>query len=163
MSSYPPQINEAKDDSSSVTLPACPPWHAAYPAPRKTTGSISRLEILRWFNAGKKVGKDFVLVDLRRTDFEGGTIRGSLNIPAQSLYPTIPTLYSLLSQARVPKMVWYCGRGTRAAGWFAGYIEEQKDGVMESLVLEGGIKGWAAAGDEYTRLMDEYDASKWKE
>jgi arsenical-resistance protein 2 len=34
---------------------------------------------------------------------------------------------------------------------------------MESLVLEGGIKGWAAAGDDYTRLMDEYDESKWKD
>lgn len=55
------------------------------------------------------------------------------------------------------------GRGTRAAGWFAGYLEEQKDGEMESLVLEGGIKGWAAAGDDYTRLMDEYDELKWTE
>lgn len=30
-----------------------------------------------------------------------------------------------------------------------------------SLVLEGGIKGWAAAGKNYTRLMDEYDELKW--
>lgn len=34
---------------------------------------------------------------------------------------------------------------------------------MESLVLEGGIKGWVAAGDDYTRLMDGYEESKWNE
>lgn len=33
-------------------------------------GSISRLELLRWYREGKRIGKDFVLIDLRRTDFE---------------------------------------------------------------------------------------------
>jgi arsenical-resistance protein 2 len=33
---------------------------------------------------------------------------------------------------------------------------------MESLVLEGGVTGWATAGDEYVKWMDEYDASVWK-
>ncbi|KAJ5374676.1 hypothetical protein N7517_006682, partial [Penicillium concentricum] len=129
-------------------------------------GSISRLELLRWFQEGKRIGKDFVLVDLRRTDFEGGTIRGSLNLPAQSLQPTIPTLYSVLSQGRITNVVWYCGssrgRGVRAANWFAEYLEEQKDIKMKSLVLEGGIKGWKTAGKDYTQLMDEYDGLKWE-
>lgn len=49
----------------------------------------------------------------------------------------------------------------RAANWFAEYPEEQKNTKIRSLVLEGGIKGWAAAGKDYTRLMDEYDELKW--
>jgi arsenical-resistance protein 2 len=53
------------------------------------------------------------------------------------------------------------GRGTRAAGWFADYLEERQDGELTSLVLEGGIKGWATGGAEYTALMDEYDAAVW--
>lgn len=32
--------------------------------------SITREEVLRWFQEGKKPGKDFVLVDLRRVDYE---------------------------------------------------------------------------------------------
>ena len=82
--------------------------------------------------------RDFVLVDLRRVDHEvrrnpppcvlpplalagrccchfavdiyqqGGTIRGSINLPAQSLYPTLPTLYSVLKAASVRKVIWYC-------------------------------------------------------
>ena len=52
-------------------------------------------------------------------------------------------------------------RGVRAANWFAEYLEEQKNTKIKSLVLEGGIKGWATAGKDYTRLMDEYDELKW--
>ncbi|KAJ6167921.1 hypothetical protein N7497_000764 [Penicillium chrysogenum] len=127
--------------------------------------SISREELVQWIRDGKQAGKDFILVDLRRTDYEGGTIQGSLNLPAQSLYPTIPTLYSLVSNSSVKYVIWYCGssagRGTRAAGWFADYLEDQQDTEVKSLVLSGGIKGWAAAGPEYTSLMTEYDASVW--
>ncbi|GLA28332.1 hypothetical protein AnigIFM63326_005904 [Aspergillus niger] len=79
----------------------------------------------------------------------------------------IPTIYSLLSQSPVKEVVWYCGsskgRGVRAASWFADYIELQGETRLRSLVLEGGIKGWATAGKEYTDLMDEYDASAWAE
>jgi arsenical-resistance protein 2 len=72
--------------------------------------------------------RDFVLVDLRRNDYEvmltfiriimhkadflkqGGTIRDAINLPAQSLYPTIPTLYSLFRAAGRNKIIWYCCR-----------------------------------------------------
>ncbi|KAE8136344.1 Rhodanese-like domain-containing protein [Aspergillus pseudotamarii] len=141
------------------------PWHAAYPAPRGAAATLPRQEFLQWFKEGKQPGKDFVLVDLRRTDYEGGTIRGSLNLPAQSLYPAIPTLYKLLAASKVKSVIWYCGssrgRGTRAGGWFADYLQDQGETNLKSLVLEGGIKGWVAAGPEYTELMDEYDASFW--
>ncbi|OJI88458.1 hypothetical protein ASPTUDRAFT_50383 [Aspergillus tubingensis CBS 134.48] len=141
------------------------PWHAAYPAPRSTAIGIHPEEVLGWLRSGRQPGRDFLLIDLRRTDFEGGTIRGSINLPAQTLYPAIPTLYSLLSQSHATEVIWYCGsskgRGVRAASWFADYIEQQQDTRMRSLVLEGGIKGWVAAGKEYTDFMDEYDASAW--
>ncbi|KAL1967000.1 hypothetical protein VTN77DRAFT_3524 [Rasamsonia byssochlamydoides] len=162
------KINSDKNETAQVAAPGeVPvPWHAAYPAPRNVAPLLSREELLRWFRDGsKRVGRDFVLVDLRRNDFEGGTIRGSLNLPAQSLYPTIPILYSILSETKVQAVVWYCGssrgRGPRAAGWFADYLEEQGNTSLKSLVLEGGIKGWATAGEEYTELMDEYNAAVW--
>jgi arsenical-resistance protein 2 len=34
---------------------------------------------------------------------------------------------------------------------------------MESLTLEGGMKGWAKSGEEYTRAIDGYDAEYWKQ
>jgi hypothetical protein len=54
------------------------------------------------------------------------------------------------------------GRGNRAAGWFADYIKDQSDSIMQSYTLEEGIKGWAAAGEEYVDMIDGYDATLWK-
>jgi arsenical-resistance protein 2 len=47
------------------------PWFAAYPTARnQSPASISRTELLKLFKDGKEAGKDFALVDLRRTDFD---------------------------------------------------------------------------------------------
>ena len=54
------------------------------------------------------------------------------------------------------------GRGIRAAGWFADFLALQRAVRMQSLVLEGGIKGWVAAGPVYTAWIDEYDARVWQ-
>jgi arsenical-resistance protein 2 len=32
---------------------------------------------------------------------------------------------------------------------------------MQSVVLEGGIKGWVAAGPEHVGFMDGFDAGAW--
>lgn len=114
---------------------------------------------------------------------QGGTIRGSINLPAQSLWPTIPALYEMFKAANLRRVIWYCGRsppalyfpqffkltlagssrgrGNRAASWFADYIAEKGDGGMNSLVLLGGIKGWVTAGGEYIQWVDEYDEAVW--
>ncbi|EON68279.1 hypothetical protein W97_07537 [Coniosporium apollinis CBS 100218] len=143
------------------------PWYAAYPAARnKNPSTLSRVDLLASIKEGKKPGKDFVLVDLRRTDYEGGTIRGSINLPAQSLYPTIPTLYTLFKEAKVGTVIWYCGssrgRGNRAAAWFDDYIDDRGDSDMRSVVLVDGIKGWASAGRDCVELMDEYKEEAWR-
>ncbi|KAL8773739.1 MAG: hypothetical protein Q9209_001507 [Squamulea sp. 1 TL-2023] len=78
------------------------PWYEAYPPARcETPASISSTELLHALKQGCKPGVDFILVDLRRNDHQGGTIKGSLNLPAQSLYPSLPTLYDLCLAAGV--------------------------------------------------------------
>ncbi|KAK1774694.1 Rhodanese-like protein [Copromyces sp. CBS 386.78] len=154
--------------STQVSTTVPPPWHAAYPVPKTEAPSITRGMVLEMLRNGRNVaGKDFVLVDLRRADYEGGTIRGSINLPAQSLWSTIPTLYEMFKAAGLRKVIWYCGssrgRGNRAAGWFADHISKQGDIHMQSLVLLDGIKGWAIAGEEYVQWMDEYDPAVWRE
>ncbi len=50
------------------------PWYAAYPAPRQATPpSTSRAEVLQLFRDGKQAGREFILIDLRRTDHEVGS------------------------------------------------------------------------------------------
>lgn len=46
------------------------PWHAATPAPKTVVASLPRQELLKWFRGGKQAGKGFLLVGLRRADFE---------------------------------------------------------------------------------------------
>ncbi|KIY02786.1 uncharacterized protein Z520_01251 [Fonsecaea multimorphosa CBS 102226] len=144
------------------------PWHAHFPAPRETDPkAITREDLLERFRQGQSGGRDFVLVDLRRNDHAGGTIKHSINLPAQTLYFSLATLYELCAAAHVPLVIFYCGssrgRGTRAAGWLADYIADQKGRAqLESVILEGGIKGWVSGGEEYTRWMDGFEAEAWK-
>lgn len=47
------------------------PWHAAFPAPKTAAASVSRVDVLQWLQGQERVaGRDFVLVDVRRVDFE---------------------------------------------------------------------------------------------
>lgn len=81
------------------------PWHAAFPAPRATAPVITREEVLQDLSSD-----DLLLVDVRRTDFEGGTILGSLNLPAHSFYMNRAVLFDLCKRAGVKKVAFYCGR-----------------------------------------------------
>ncbi|KAK0387781.1 hypothetical protein NLU13_4026 [Sarocladium strictum] len=142
------------------------PWHAKYPAPTYVPSEISREDALAMLKDPSQVaGRDYVLVDVRRNDFEGGTIRGSVNFPAQTLYPTRPAIFQMVKAAGIKQVIFYCGscngRGPRAAAMFGDYLEEQQFDGARSMILTGGIKGWAKAGKEYVDLMDEYDASVW--
>ncbi|MCJ1248229.1 hypothetical protein MMC30_005446 [Trapelia coarctata] len=163
------------------------PWHAAFPPVKGLPGHVTKEEVLSWFLRGEKSGMGFVLVDVRRMDHKGGTIRGSLNLPAQSLYPSIPALYAVLKSAGVEAVVWYCGlcfhykpleprfegeptlglgsssgRGPRAAGWFQDYIDGKGDKQMKSCVLRGGIKEWAKAGGKFVEWMDGFEEEVWR-
>lgn len=48
-----------------------PPWHAVFPSPSTTLPvPITRSELLNKFRQGHEPGVDFLLIDLRRIDFE---------------------------------------------------------------------------------------------
>jgi arsenical-resistance protein 2 len=57
---------------STDAAPAPAPWHAAYPAPKSEVATISREEVLEMLKATPAEKRDFLLVDLRRNDFEVG-------------------------------------------------------------------------------------------
>jgi arsenical-resistance protein 2 len=59
------------------------PWHASFPAPRLEAGTMPapRAQMI----LSMKIAS-MLIIDVRRTDYEGGSIRGSLNIPAQGFW-----------------------------------------------------------------------------
>jgi hypothetical protein len=56
--------------STADSTPAPAPWYAAYPAPKSEVVTISREEVLEMLKSTPVEKRDFVLVDLRRNDFE---------------------------------------------------------------------------------------------
>lgn len=77
-------------------------WWDAFPEPRHTAPLLPR-------EAVDLTSRDLLLVDVRRTDFEGGTIKGSLNLPAHSFYLNRAVLYDLCKRAGVKQVAFYCG------------------------------------------------------
>lgn len=70
---------------------------------------LSSGELHSRFLRCEEPGRHFITVDLRASDFEGGTIKGSLNIPMASLPPSIPTLFHLASSAGISDVIFFCG------------------------------------------------------
>lgn len=64
----PNAIQAALASNADGTLE--PPWYAAYPKARSEPTSISRDDVLRLLKSDTALEKDFVLIDLRREDFE---------------------------------------------------------------------------------------------
>ncbi|KAF9016418.1 Rhodanese-like protein [Hymenopellis radicata] len=121
------------------------PWHASFPTPTSSVGRISAEDLHARLRAGDK---DVLVVDLRRTDFEIGFIKGAINLPAHSFYPTLPSLIPILS--RFKEVVFHCqsctatSRAARASSWFQDALNERgiKEDECKALILDGGIKGW---------------------
>jgi arsenical-resistance protein 2 len=84
-------------------------WTDAIPVPRTTAPILTREEALSDLSS-----PELLIVDVRRTDYEGGTIKGSINLPAQSFYVNRGVLYDLCKRAGVKKVAFYCGRSPLA-------------------------------------------------
>lgn len=53
-------------------------------------------------------------------------------------------------------------RGNLVAGWFTDPLSRKGDSEIESFALLDGVLGWATAGEEFTDLMEEFEAEVWK-
>ncbi len=89
------------------------PWHAAFPEPRAVCPQLEDRDVKSLLeqqsSAGQATPRDFLLVDVRRTDWEGGTISTSINLPAHTFYQTRPIIHQLCKQAGVARVITYCG------------------------------------------------------
>ncbi|KAL2262065.1 hypothetical protein VTK26DRAFT_2592 [Humicola hyalothermophila] len=143
------------------------PWWSDFPEPISQAAQIEPGRVLQLLRQQETLGeggrRDFLLVDARRTDCTGGTIRGSLNLPAHSFYPTRKTFYDLCKQAGIRKVIFYCassrGRAPRCAAWMQDYVNEL-GGELECQVLAGGVRGWVQAYGG--SMMDGYDEKAWR-
>lgn len=89
------------------------PWWSDFPEPRSVASQVEPAQVLQLLQDHESLTedklRDFLLVDTRRTDCTGGTVHGSINLPAHSFYSTRKTLYDLCKQAGIKKVIFYCG------------------------------------------------------
>ena len=82
-------------------------------------------------------------------------ITGAINLPAQTFYPLLPTLTSILG--KFPIVVFHCssslGRATRCAGWLQDALPP--DSECKVFILEGGMKAWRTRFGEDAQLIIE--------
>ena len=87
-------------------------------------------------------------------------ITGAINLPAQTFYPLLPTLTSILG--KFPVVIFHCssslGRATRCAGWLQDSLP--LDSECKVFILEGGMKGWRARFGEDTQTIIEIPAEE---
>jgi arsenical-resistance protein 2 len=122
-----------------------------------------------------------LLIDVRSEAFypHGGTIRGSLHIPARGFWWNRGVVYELAYKADVE---WVCfvglddeddedegggktvSRAEVCAGWFADHVRGTVgDGDMQILVAEAGLEGWVQGGEGFVTLMDGFERGVWEE
>jgi arsenical-resistance protein 2 len=93
------------------------PWYAAFPEPSSQPENIEPVqvyELLDQQSISSDKARDFLLVDVRRTDWQGGTVESSINLPAHSFYPTRKIVYDLCKQAGIKNVIFYCGQSAIA-------------------------------------------------
>ncbi|KAH7155619.1 Rhodanese-like domain-containing protein [Dactylonectria estremocensis] len=146
-----------------------PPWWAAFPDAQATCPRVEASEVAALLEETARAGPDaartFLLVDVRRTDWEGGTVATSINLPAHTFYQTRPVIYQLCKQAGIRRIIIYCGscgsRGPRCAGWMQDFLNQVGETGIKAEILAGGIKGWQKTyGGKW---MDSYDEKTWAE
>jgi arsenical-resistance protein 2 len=88
---------------------------AEFPIPPPTTECqrLPKEQLIRQFQVlGDILNAGTLLIDVRRTDYDGGSIRGSLNMPAQSFPYNMSTLFRLCQGdglSVISRVVFYCG------------------------------------------------------
>ncbi|QBZ55130.1 hypothetical protein PoMZ_00022 [Pyricularia oryzae] len=128
------------------------PWWAALPAPRARCPTLPADEVLKLLeeNTGTASGaSDVLLVDVRRDDWTGGTVAGSVNLPAQSLYATRGAIYDLCRRAGVKRVVFYCGE-IQYCLHYSAITAAQPSGLSNTAIAylgscSDGGRGWKCA------------------
>ncbi|KAJ3119723.1 hypothetical protein HK098_005210 [Nowakowskiella sp. JEL0407] len=140
-------------------------WWDEFPKGKSIPESWDAEKVAELLNDPNEVGgKTYLLVDVRRTDYGGGYVVGSINTPAQAFYPNIDDFIAKYSH--VSKVFFYCsssrGRGPRCASWYQDKLNEMGITTSQGLVLEGGIKKWIERYRDVPALVYGYDGEWWK-
>ncbi|OZJ02167.1 hypothetical protein BZG36_05240 [Bifiguratus adelaidae] len=122
-------------------------------------------ELARLIRDKSKIsGKDYVVIDVRDDDYEGGHITGSKHFASGSLSSTMPEIINLYSQ--VPVVYFHCTlsqvRGPKSARMYKEALDLNGVRTDQTVkVLRGGFSQWQAKYRKEPGLIEDYNPRYW--
>ncbi|CAI2162648.1 6943_t:CDS:2 [Funneliformis geosporum] len=106
-------------------------------------------------------GKDYLVVDVRDDDYEGGNIPYSINSPSHKIHDHIDAL--VFKHNQVPRIIFTCAlsqvRGPKCARI---YKENTTNKDQKVQVLQGGFSEWQREYKDDPQLVEKYVAEHWE-
>lgn len=88
------------------------PWWASLPEPKASCRRLEPADVIQLLESQAGLDarrhRSFLLVDVRRTDWQGGALASSINLPAHSFYQTRAIVYQFCKQAGIKTLIFYC-------------------------------------------------------
>ncbi|KAI7869071.1 Rhodanese-like protein [Spinellus fusiger] len=111
----------------------------------------------------KNKQRDFLIVDVRDTDYAGGHITGAVNIPAHTIIDRAHEL--VVEYEQVPLMVFHCAlsqvRGPKSARIYNEAKQHLRPNSSQQVkVLRYGFEGWLSKHHQ-DGLIEDYDPAVW--
>ncbi|KAJ3091047.1 hypothetical protein HK102_001867 [Quaeritorhiza haematococci] len=113
----------------------------------------------------KKAGVDYLIVDVRGDDFEGGHIPKCKNIPSDEFLVKVSQYVDEFRS--VKKVVFHCAlsqvRGPKCASrYYAALANQEPQRQQEVLTLRGGFTTWQAKYKKRPELVQDYNEEFWE-
>ncbi|CAG8747573.1 13006_t:CDS:2 [Cetraspora pellucida] len=98
-------------------------------------------------NKTKIPGKDYLIVDVRDDDYQGGNIPNCINRPSDNFENSLGALISEYSQVRGPS----------CAMTYANKVNTDQ----EVHILKSGMEGWTKIYKDDSELLENYEEEGW--
>lgn len=123
---------------------------------------MSASTLKSWIDNGKS--EPVAIVDVRDSDYIGGHIRSSVNVPSTQFLGRLNKLQSAL--AGRPKVVFHCQlsqqRGPSCAAAYARLLASKGIRNQEVYVLSGGFNEWARHYGNDVRYTEGFKADLYR-
>ncbi|RHZ62401.1 hypothetical protein Glove_340g14 [Diversispora epigaea] len=110
-------------------------------------------------------GKDYLVVDVRDDDYEGGNIPNSINRQSSKIHDSVENLISEYN--KVPQIIFTCAlskvRGPKCARIYSEELFLNK-GIktdQKVQVLKNGFEGWQSYYKDDPELVENYNKEIW--
>jgi Cdc25 family phosphatase len=127
---------------------------------------ISGDDLSKIIKSGKRSGKDYLVVDVRDSDFIGGNIPNCRNAPSATFSDKLDSL--IRDTKSVPQVIFHCAlsqsRGPKAAREYDDrrrQLQKDDDVSHDVLILRGGFTDFQGKFKDDPELVEKWNKDIW--